>query len=80
MMTLNNPQKKLYQKYTNIPVSACPPGLNLSSQRAKFDKKKFLLAGWASSDRYNNKITFEIEIISVNQMINNNVFALPGKG
>ena len=46
----------------------------------KFDKKKFLLAGWASSDQYNNKITFEIEIISVNQMINNNVFALPGKG
>ena len=46
----------------------------------KFDKKEFLLAGWTSSDRYNNKITFEIVITSVNQMINNNIFTLPSKG
>ena len=46
----------------------------------KFDKKKFLLAGWTSFDQYNNKITFEIEITSVNQIINNNVFTLPRKG
>ena len=45
----------------------------------KFDKKKFLLAGWTSSDQYNNQIVFEIEITSVNQMINNNVFTLPSK-
>ena len=45
MMTLNNPQKKLYQKYTNIPVSACHPGLNLSSKRAKFDKKEVVYSG-----------------------------------
>ena len=45
----------------------------------KFDKKKFLLAGWTSSDQYNNQIVFEIEITSVNQMINNNVFTLPNK-
>ena len=45
----------------------------------KFDKKKFLLAGWTSSDQYNNQIVFEIEITSVNQMIKNNVFTLPSK-
>jgi outer membrane lipoprotein-sorting protein len=45
----------------------------------KFDKNKFLLAGWTSSDQYNNQIVFEIEITSVNQMINNNVFTLPSK-
>ena len=45
----------------------------------KFDKKRFLLAGWTSSDQYNNQIVFEIKIISVNQMINNNVFTLPSK-
>ena len=45
----------------------------------KFDKKKFLLAGWTSSDQYNNQIVFEIKITSVNQMINNNVFTLPSK-
>ena len=46
----------------------------------KFDKKKFLLAGWTSFDQYNNQIAFEIEITSLNQMINNNVFTLPSKG
>ena len=45
----------------------------------KFDKKRFLLAGWTSSDQYNNQIVFEIKITSVNQMINNNVFTLPSK-
>ena len=46
----------------------------------KFDKKEFLLAGWTSFDQYNNQIAFEIEITSLNQMINNNVFTLPSKG
>ena len=45
----------------------------------KFDKKRFLLAGWTSSDQYNNQIVFEIEITSINQMINNNMFTLPSK-
>ena len=45
----------------------------------KFDKKKFLLAGWTSSDQYNNQIVFEIEITSVNQIINDNIFTLPSK-
>ncbi len=45
----------------------------------RFDKKDFLLAGWISSDQYNNQIIFEIEIISVNQMIDNNIFTLPSR-
>ena len=45
----------------------------------RFDKENFLLAGWVSSDQYNNQINFEIEIISVNQMINNDIFTLPSK-
>ena len=35
----------------------------------RFDKENFLLAGWVSSDQYNNLVTFEIEINSINQMI-----------
>ena len=48
--------------------------------KIKFDKKKFLLAGWTSSDQYNNQIVFEIEITSINQMINDTIFTLPSKG
>ena len=46
----------------------------------KFDKKKFLLAGWASSDQYNNQVVFEIEITSINQLINDKIFNLPSRG
>ena len=53
---------------------------NKSKTLIRFDKKSFLLAGWVSSDQYNNQIIFEIKITSVNQMINDNVFALPSKG
>ena len=46
----------------------------------KFDKKDFLLAGWISSDQYNNKVTFDIEITSINQMVNDNIFTIPNEG
>ena len=46
----------------------------------KFYKKEILLAGWTSFDQYNNQIAFEIEITSLNQKINSNVFTLPSKG
>lgn len=46
----------------------------------KFDKEDFLLAGWSSSDQYNNQITFEIEITSINQVIDDSIFILPSKG
>ena len=52
---------------------------NESKTLIRFNKKDFLLAGWVSSDQYNNQINFEIEIISVNQMINNDIFTLPSK-
>jgi len=45
----------------------------------RFNKKNFLLIGWISSDQYNNQIIFDIEITSVNQMINDNLFVLPSK-
>ena len=45
----------------------------------KFNKKNFLLAGWTSSDQYNNQIIFTIEITSINQMVNDNIFTLPNK-
>ena len=45
----------------------------------KFNKKDFLLAGWTSSDQYNNQIIFNIEITSINQMVNDNIFTLPNK-
>ena len=45
----------------------------------KFDKEDFLLAGWTSSDQYNNQIIFEIEITSINQIIDDSIFILPSK-
>tara|TARA_E500000331_G_C16981365_1_gene593705 strand:- start:65 stop:619 length:555 start_codon:yes stop_codon:yes gene_type:complete len=43
----------------------------------RFNKEDFLLAGWISSDQYNNQVIFEIEITSMNQMIDNKIFTLP---
>ena len=45
----------------------------------KFNKKNFLLAGWISSDQYNNQIIFNIEITSINQIVNDDIFSLPNK-
>ena len=45
----------------------------------RFDKENFLLAGWISSDQYNNQVTFDIEINSINQMIDNKIFNLPSR-
>jgi len=45
----------------------------------RFDKKNFLLAGWISSDQYNNRVIFEIEVISTNQMVDDNIFILPDR-
>ena len=45
----------------------------------RFDKEDFLLAGWVSSDQYNNQIIFEIEIISTNQMVDDKIFNLPSR-
>ena len=53
---------------------------NNSKTFIKFDKEDFLLAGWISTDQYNNQIIFEIMITSFNQMINDNIFTLPSKG
>ena len=46
----------------------------------RFDKETFLLAGWVSSDQYNNQIIFEIKISSINQTLNEKIFMLPNKG
>ena len=53
---------------------------NNSKTLIRFNKKDFLLAGWISSDQYNNQIKFEIKVTSINQIINENIFALPNKG
>ena len=45
MMTLNNPQKKLYDKFVDIPVYACPPGLNPSKKRTKYENKEVVYSG-----------------------------------
>ena len=45
----------------------------------RFDKETFLLAGWVSSDQYNNQIIFEIKISSINQTLNEKIFMLPNK-
>ena len=45
----------------------------------RFNKKDFFLAGWTSIDQYNNKVIFEIDITSFNQMIDNKIFTLPDR-
>ena len=45
----------------------------------RFDKEDFLLAGWVSSDQYNNQIIFEIDITSTNQMMDDRIFTLPSR-
>ena len=45
----------------------------------RFNKEDFLLAGWVTSDQYNNQVIFEIEVTFINQMIDNKIFTLPIK-
>ena len=45
----------------------------------RFDKEDFLLAGWVSSDQYNNQIIFEIQITSTNQIVDDKIFTLPSR-
>ena len=45
----------------------------------RFNKSSHLLAGWVYLDQFNNKITFEIEIVSKNETIDDNIFSLPEK-
>ena len=45
----------------------------------RFDKNNYFLAGWISSDQYNNKIIFDIKITSTNQIIDDKIFILPDK-
>ena len=46
----------------------------------RFNKNDFLLAGWVSLDQYNNKVIFEIEIYSINKIIDDKIFTLPSRG
>ena len=46
----------------------------------RFNKNDFLLAGWVSLDQYNNKVIFEIEIYSINEMVDDKIFTLPSRG
>ena len=46
----------------------------------RFNKKDYLLAGWVSLDQYNNKVIFEIEITSINNMVDDKIFTLPNRG
>tara|TARA_X000001036_G_scaffold344388_1_gene324040 strand:- start:2663 stop:3772 length:1110 start_codon:yes stop_codon:yes gene_type:complete len=45
MMTLNTPQKELYEKYVDIPVTVCHPGLNKFSSKSKFENKEVVYCG-----------------------------------
>ena len=51
-----------------------------TSKNISSNKEDFLLAGWVSSDQYNNEIIFEIEITSTNQMVDDKIFTLPSRG
>ena len=75
LIKIINESSKIIDDYINIIFI----GGNNVKTLIKFDKEKFLLAGWTSSDQYNNQIVFEIKITSVNQLINDKLFTLPNK-
>ena len=41
-----------------------------------FDKDKFHISGWRTTDLYNNSIFTEIDIIEINKKIEKNLFDL----
>ena len=45
----------------------------------KFHKETFLLAGWVTLDQYNNQIVFDIQINSINLIVDDEIFNLPTK-
>ena len=45
LFTLNDPQKKLYEKYVDTPIAACPPGLDLKKILSIILKRKVLYSG-----------------------------------
>jgi len=46
LLTLNNPQKELYQKYVDIEVFNCPPGLNIPNDtKVSLNNKKIIYCG-----------------------------------
>ena len=42
-----------------------------------FDKQNYDFLGWRILDQFNNKITFLIEILSVNELIDDKIFKIP---
>ncbi len=42
-----------------------------------FDKNSFFLEGWKTTDQFNNKILFEIEILESNFSVNDDFFKIP---
>ena len=46
----------------------------------RFNRDSYLLAGWVSLDQYNNQVIFEIQITSINKMVDDKIFILPSKG
>ena len=52
---------------------------NGSKTLIQFDKNNFFLVGWVSRDQYNNEITFKIDIVSKNKMIDDEIFSLPSR-
>ena len=76
LIKIINNSKTIINDYVNIVFI----DKNNTETRLRFDKKDFLLAGWISSDQYNNKIVFEITVTSINQIVNDKIFTLPSKG
>ena len=54
-------------------------GENNSKTLIRFNREDYLLAGWISSDQYNNQVIFEIEITSTNQIVDDKIFNLPSR-
>ncbi len=45
----------------------------------RFNRDNFLLAGGVSLDQYNNQVIFEIQITSINKIVDDKIFILPSQ-
>ena len=50
-----------------------------SKTTINFEKSNFLLAGWVTSDQFNNTVAFKIKIISINENVDEKIFKIPKK-
>ena len=75
LINIINESNIAIDEYLNITLI----GKDNTKTLIRFNKEDFLLAGWISLDKYNNKVIFNIKVTSTNQIIDEKIFTLPNR-